>query len=314
MPEPRVVFFWTRLVIYAAVVAYMTSYFTYVTTYLRPDRPFTFDHVLFVFLIGVAAFIVLGSTEAAFQTDLNSKYVFAVLSLFMVLTFVVRMQHLVHVPQSMDCGHSYAYVVHAESSDHDAELIKREFPSVPFSVWKSTTPASNLTAELGVDFHEDHILYQSQLTHLVSTYQMLNHYYASSPFDWIVVLESNSDSSARALPDFEARVRYATCTQPDADVIWLQGPAAIRWMITGGIVDGTVGMIYKRRSVPRILEWMDLDNQDARQYEERDHVDEGYQLYALNHLLSSACWRKKLTCAASAAVVEHTKRDVMVHP
>lgn len=309
----RTAFAVARALAYVTIVAYIIAYQAYATRVASPDRDFRFDDVLIPGIVIVVGGVMLFATEMAYQLDLPSKHVFAAISIFVVLAFWVHLHSVLGPPPDAvaDCGFSYARVIHAESEDAaHVRMTKNEFGS-NYVVWSKAAPEDtrNLTAALGVKFRDDHADYPTELTHLISTYGMLAHYYKNAPTDWIVVLESFESTGARPLDNaFERRLLKATCENKNADVIWLQSSGVARWKITGGIYTGTAGMIYKRTSIPHILDWIDLDNEEARAYGLYAHSDEGYQLYSLNHVLDDGCSNKKIQCVLSAAVVERVAR------
>lgn len=301
-----------RLTAYAFVISYLTSRMTYSTTYLQPTRPFTFDHVLFVFIVGLVAGVCLFMIEFSITEKPRSRFVLIAVALLILLYMNVTIISFTHPAVEPGCPHSIAMVAHA-SSESKAQALRDEFGS-EMVVWKhldhSQTTAANLTADRGIlsSFPEHH---KPLLAHLMSTYDLLDYYYKNSPMDWIVVVEEN----ARPLPNFKERLQSAACANEKKDVVWLQGPAIIRWKMTGGIVDGTTGMMYKRTSIPRVLKWLDLDGEGV-EAGRRDHPegddDDQYQLVAVNHVMSDACWQNKLRCGVTPLVVEDATKPA--HP
>lgn len=311
-PTPSSGMLYLRFTLYAVIIAYLTSRMTYATTYLQPTRPFTFDHVLFVLIIGLVSGICFILIEFSIAEKPRSRFVLVASALLVLMYMNVTIISFTNAVPRPGCRHSIAMVAHA-SSDARAQLLRDEF-GPDLSVWKhldhSQTTAANLTADRGIlsSFPEHH---KPILAHLMSTYDLLDHFYKSSPTDWILVLEEN----AKPLPNFMARLQSAACENEKNDVVWLQGPAIIRWKMTGGIVDGTTGMMYKRTSIPRVLKWLDLDGEGI-EAGRRDHPegdeDDQYQLVAINHVMSDACWQNKLKCGVSPLVVEDATKPA--HP
>jgi hypothetical protein len=294
-----------RAPLYIMIVSYLTSRLTYVTTYLRPDRPFTFDHVLYVALLGAASTAALFGMEYGVWS--RRAWLFLV-SAFALGIMAHGVESLTWEEPDVQCASTVAYVG-LIYDDADAAQLRREFGQdvEMYRGWAvGNTTAANMTAERGVDLRvsESH---RDILAHTMNTYEMLQSAYAGLRVDWIVALEAG----ARALPNFRARTQRAACAHADKDLVWLQGPAILRWKLTGGVVDGTTGMMYRRQSLPRVLHWLDLDG-DGVSYERSDHTGEDgegqYQTIALNHLLSAGCWADKLACAVTPLVVESVPR------
>lgn len=306
--------FYARLLAYVFVVAYLTSALTHATTYLRPDRAFGFDMVLYVVLLGAAATALLALIEfgvsGANDAPPPRRGAFVLLPAAALLWMNATVRSFTAAPtlaEAESCGHTYARVIHSNDDVHIAQ-IRRDFGG-EFEVFRALNhsgPLANLTRERGIvnEFPEHHRFF---LQNLVSTYDLLRRYHRRSGADWVVVLEDG----AQSLPDFDARVRAATCGYPEADVFWLQGQAILRWTLTGGLVDETAGLVYKRSAIPKILAWMDLDGA-AIDYARREHDgsdgEGGWQRVALFHVISDGCWKKELRCDVVPALVTREKR------
>lgn len=292
-----------RLALYVFVVAYLTSLMTYTMSWLEPDRPFSASYVAGVVWVGTVAAGALGLIEYSVRVKPRSGPFFFVLAL-LVLGYT---HHVISSFTSADvgeskCHHSFAFVAHTTSDLATEMLKKREFPGVEFTTWrrKEASEMMNLTADLGI--HERHA---HHVARLVSTYEMLEYVY-TTPMDWIVVLEDD----AKAMPNFMNRLRNAMCRHTDTDVLWLQGPAILRWTLTGGIVDGTTALVYKRASIPRVLRWIEIDGESMEyRRRQRGDADEDADLVSVDRLVSDGCWLGKFSCGVEPLVVESKHRD-----
>lgn len=296
-----------RFFLYALFIAYVTSRLTYVTAHLSPDRPFSMDQVLYVVVVGFLSAACFVAIELAVAVDHPARYVFACSGVSGSLLIFFTIATLMSV-KPLTCNASSVTLIGHTKVDFEATRLEHDFGS-EIRIWRSDayhdTHSLNLTGFRNIEnqFSDD---VRPFLAHFMSTYDLLNNSYLTDTADWVVVVEGN----ARPLPDFHKKLTSVVCRYPDRDIIWLQGPAVLRWTISGGIVDGTVGMVYKRHSIPKLLQWLDLDG-EAIAYGRKEHPEgsdneKGWQIVALPHVISDACWIEKFKCAVAPLVVEST--------
>ena len=279
-----------RFLFYAFCLSFLVSRLTYVTTYARPDRPFTFDHVLGVMVLGFFASVSIlvleyGVASARTEAPLRPLYFMGAgfLLLLALFTYVESLMAVDETPCAAPPP-SIVYIAHA-STPLDAAVLQRNFPFV-----SRVFPMANLS--FANSSHPDFE------RHYLSTFALLKDAYAREEGSkYIVVLEDG----AKSLPNFRPKLESWICRHPMQELIWLQAPAILRWSVTGGIVDGTTAMVYKRASIPKFLDWLETHAlQTALTY----HDASSYEIVAYNHRASDACWTNAMQCGVVPLVVE----------
>lgn len=296
-----------RYALYAFVVTWTTARTTYALTYLQPDRPFTSGHTWFVVFIGFFMFACMCACEIVRGAPAPFKYGVWTFCATMVVFVHVAIDGWLNPSTSPTCHQSFAFVVLGmPGMDINVVNVQKAFGD-EVRVWKGVdhtefVDVKNMTESRGIEtgFLEAH---KHLVARVMSVYDALESY-ETDKNDWIVMFED----TAKPLPQFHAKLEAFACKHVDKDVLWLHGPAAVRWSVTGIVDDGCVGMAYRRSSIEHVLRWLDLDGQGVLRGKKK-HGEESEEVVSINNLISDACWMGELKCAAAPLVVESKMRE-----